>query len=142
MLEVINMARVTVEDCVEKVSSRFQLVLLAAQRSREILAGSPITVEKDNDKNPVIALREIADETLDLEELTDALVASQQRHVDFDILEEESDEDEVVELLESESHVEGVSLGEPVDETVNQIEIPSDSKNMRFEDVAGSVDID
>ena len=136
------MARVTVEDCVEKVSSRFQLVLLAAQRSREILAGSPITVEKDNDKNPVIALREIADETLDLEELTDALVASQQRHVDFDILEEESDEDEVVELLESESHVEGVSLGEPVDETVNQIEIPSDSKNMRFEDVAGSVDID
>jgi|TARA_Y100000588_G_scaffold395197_1_gene521185 DNA-directed RNA polymerase subunit omega len=142
MLEVINMARVTVEDCVEKVSSRFQLVLLAAQRSREILAGSPITVEKDNDKNPVIALREIADETLDLEELTDALVASQQRHVDFDILEEESDEDEVVELLESESHVEGVSLGEPVDETVNQIEIPSDSKKMRFEDVAGSVDID
>ncbi|MBI36016.1 MAG: DNA-directed RNA polymerase subunit omega [Alphaproteobacteria bacterium] len=136
------MARVTVEDCVEKVSSRFQLVLLAAQRSREILAGSPITVEKDNDKNPVIALREIADETLDLEELTDALVASQQRHVDFDILEEESDEDEVVELLESESHVEGVSLGEPVDETVNQIEIPSDSKKMRFEDVAGSVDID
>ena len=142
MLEVINMARVTVEECVEKVSSRFQLVLLAAQRSREILAGSPITVEKDNDKNPVIALREIADETLDLEELTDALVASQQRHVDFDILEEESDEDEVVELLESESHVEGVSLGEPVDETVNQIEIPSDSKKMRFEDVAGSVDID
>ena len=136
------MARVTVEDCVEKVSSRFQLVLLAAQRSREILAGSPITVEKDNDKNPVIALREIADETLDLEELTDALVASQQRHVDFDILEEESDEDEVVELLESESHVEGVNLGEPVDETVNQIEIPSDSKKMRFEDVAGSVDID
>ena len=106
------------------------------------MAGSPITVEKDNDKNPVIALREIADETLDLEELTDALVASQQRHVDFDILEEESDEDEVVELLESESHVEGVSLGEPVDETVNQIEIPSDSKKMRFEDVAGSVDID
>ncbi len=136
------MARVTVEDCVEKVASRFQLVLLAAQRSREILAGSPITVEKDNDKNPVIALREIADETLDLEELTDALVASQQRHVDFDILEEESDEDEVVKLLESESHVEGVSLGEPVDETVNQIEIPSDSKKMRFEDVAGSVDID
>ena len=99
------MARVTVEDCVEKVSSRFQLVLLAAQRSREILAGSPITVEKDNDKNPVIALREIADETLDIDELTDALVASQQRHVDFDILEDETEEDEVVELLEYESNV-------------------------------------
>ncbi|MCH2549539.1 MAG: DNA-directed RNA polymerase subunit omega [Alphaproteobacteria bacterium] len=136
------MARVTVEDCVEKVSSRFQLVLLAAQRSREILAGSPITVEKDNDKNPVIALREIADETLDIDELTDALVASQQRHVDFDILEDETEEDEVVELLESESNVEGVSLGDSVDEKVNQIEIPSDAKKIRFEDVAGSMDID
>ena len=136
------MARVTVEDCVEKVSSRFQLVLLAAQRSREILAGSPITVEKDNDKNPVIALREIADETLDIAELTDALVASQQRHVDFDILEDETEEDEVVELLESESNVEGVSLGDSVDEKVNQIEIPSDAKKIRFEDVAGSMDID
>ena len=136
------MARITVEDCVEKVSSRFQLVLLAAQRSREILAGSPITVEKDNDKNPVIALREIADETLDIDELTDALVASQQRHVDFDILEDETEEDEVVELLESESNVEGVSLGDSVDEKVNQIEIPSDAKKIRFEDVAGSMDID
>ena len=136
------MARVTVEDCVEKVSSRFQLVLLAAQRSREILAGSPITVEKDNDKNPVIALREIADETLDIDELTDALVASQQRHVDFDILEDETEEDEVVELLESESNVEGGSLGDSVDEKVNQIEIPSDAKKIRFEDVAGSMDID
>ena len=136
------MARVTVEDCVEKVSSRFQLVLLAAQRSREILAGSPITVEKDNDKNPVIALREIDDETLDIDELTDALVASQQRHVDFDILEDETEEDEVVELLESESNVEGVSLGDSVDEKVNQIEIPSDAKKIRFEDVAGSMDID
>ena len=136
------MARVTVEDCVEKVSSRFQLVLLAAQRSREILAGSPITVEKDNDKNPVIALREIADETLDIDELTGALVASQQRHVDFDILEDETEEDEVVELLESESNVEGVSLGDSVDEKVNQIEIPSDAKKIRFEDVAGSMDID
>ena len=136
------MARLTVEDCVEKVSSRFQLVLLAAQRSREILAGSPITVEKDNDKNPVIALREIADETLDIDELTGALVASQQRHVDFDILEDETEEDEVVELLESESNVEGVSLGDSVDEKVNQIEIPSDAKKIRFEDVAGSMDID
>ena len=136
------MARVTVEDCVEKVSSRFQLVLLAAQRSREILAGSPITVEKDNDKNPVIALREIADETLDIDELNDALVASQQRHVDFDILEDETEEDEVVELLESESNVEGGSLGDSVDEKVNQIEIPSDAKKIRFEDVAGSMDID
>ena len=57
------MARVTVEDCIERVSNRFDLVMLASQRAREVSAGAPITVERDNDKNPVIALREIADET-------------------------------------------------------------------------------
>ncbi|MGI9383523.1 MAG: DNA-directed RNA polymerase subunit omega, partial [Methyloligellaceae bacterium] len=58
------MARVTVEDCVDKVSNRFELVLLAGHRARTISAGSPITVERDNDKNPVVALREIADQTV------------------------------------------------------------------------------
>ena len=63
------MARVTVEDCVEKVPNRFELVMLAAQRSRDISAGAEITVDRDNDKNPVVALREIADETVDREKL-------------------------------------------------------------------------
>ena len=83
------MARVTVEDCVLKVPNRFDLVMVAAQRSRDISAGSPLTVERDNDKNPVIALREIADETVSIEELSDALIQGMQRHVEIDEPEEE-----------------------------------------------------
>lgn len=83
------MARVTVEDCVLKVPNRFDLVMVAAQRSREISAGSPLTVERDNDKNPVIALREIAEETVSIEELSDALIQGMQRHVEIDEPEEE-----------------------------------------------------
>ncbi|MEM9871950.1 MAG: DNA-directed RNA polymerase subunit omega, partial [Pseudomonadota bacterium] len=63
------MARVTVEDCVDKVPNRFELVMLAAHRAREISSGAPITVDRDNDKNPVVSLREIADETQSAEEL-------------------------------------------------------------------------
>ena len=63
------MARVTVEDCVERIPNRFELVMLAAKRSREISSGSSLTVERDNDKNPVVALREIADETVPLDDL-------------------------------------------------------------------------
>ena len=83
------MARVTVEDCVLKVPNRFDLVMVAAQRSRDISAGSPLTVERDNDKDPVIALREIAEETVDVEELHDALIRSMQKHVEIDEPEEE-----------------------------------------------------
>ena len=72
------MARVTVEDCVEKVPNRFQLVLLSAHRARVIRQGSPITIDRDNDKDPVVALREIADETIDLETGRDSLVADLQ----------------------------------------------------------------
>ena len=72
------MARVTVEDCVEKVPNRFNLVLLAAHRARVIREGSPITIDRDNDKDPVIALREIAAETVDLETIRDSLVADLQ----------------------------------------------------------------
>ncbi len=78
------MARVTVEDCVLKVPNRFDLVLVASQRSRDISAGAPLTVERDNDKNPVIALREIAEETISIDELSDALIQSMQRHVEID----------------------------------------------------------
>ena len=83
------MARVTVEDCVLKVPNRFDLVMVAAQRSRDISAGSPLTVERDNDKDPVIALREIAEETVDVDDLNDALIQSMQRHVEIDEPEEE-----------------------------------------------------
>ncbi len=68
------MARVTVEDCVEVISNRYELVLVAAQRARDIAAGASITVSRDNDKNPVVALREIADQTISLDEVRDHIV--------------------------------------------------------------------
>jgi DNA-directed RNA polymerase subunit omega len=85
------MARVTVEDCVVKVPNRFELVLLAAQRAREIASGAPLTVERDDDKNPVIALREIAEETIALDHLRDSLVRGMQKHVEMDEPEETPD---------------------------------------------------
>ena len=83
------MARVTVEDCVLQVPNRFQLVMLAAQRAREISAGGQLTIERDNDKNPVVALREIADTTVNLDGLADSLVKGLQRQVEQDEPEEE-----------------------------------------------------
>ncbi len=83
------MARVTVEDCVLKIPNRFELVVLAGQRSRTISAGAPLSVDRDNDKNPVVALREIADETIGLEELKDHVIRSMQKHVEIDEPEEE-----------------------------------------------------
>ena len=82
------MARVTVEDCVIKVPNRFELVLLAGQRAREITAGAPLALDRDDDKNPVVALREIADEVVQLEHLRDGLVRGMQKHVELDEPEE------------------------------------------------------
>jgi DNA-directed RNA polymerase subunit omega len=73
------MARVTVEDCVDKVENRFELVLLASQRARKIGMGSPLTVNRDNDKNPVVALREVAAQTIDLEAIKEDYIKSHQR---------------------------------------------------------------
>jgi DNA-directed RNA polymerase subunit omega len=82
------MARVTVEDCVVKVPNRFELVLFAAQRAREITAGAPLTLDRDDDKNPVVALREIADETIVLDHLRTSVVRGMQKHVEIDEPEE------------------------------------------------------
>lgn len=78
------MARVTVEDCIEKVDNRFELVLLASHRARMISAGSPLTIDRDRDKNPVVALRELADSTISPEDLKEDLIHSLQKHVDVD----------------------------------------------------------
>ncbi|MCC0026415.1 MAG: DNA-directed RNA polymerase subunit omega [Zhengella sp.] len=78
------MARVTVEDCIDKVSNRFDLVLLASHRARQISQGAAITVDRDNDKNPVVALREIADEMLSPGDLKEDLIHSLQKHVEVD----------------------------------------------------------
>jgi DNA-directed RNA polymerase subunit omega len=87
------MARVTVEDCIDKVDNRFELVLLAGHRARQISQGAAITIPRDNDKNPVVALREIADETLSPDDLKEDLIHSLQKHVEVD--EPESDGQEL-----------------------------------------------
>ena len=78
------MARVTVEDCIDKVENRFELVLLAGHRARMISSGSQITIDRDNDKNPVVALREIADETISPEDLKEEFIHSLQKFVEVD----------------------------------------------------------
>ncbi|MET0598812.1 MAG: DNA-directed RNA polymerase subunit omega [Mesorhizobium sp.] len=93
------MARVTVEDCIDKVENRFELVLLAGHRARLISQGAPITVERDNDKNPVVALREIADETLSPGDLKEDLIHSLQKHVEVD--EPEADGQEITDQSEA-----------------------------------------
>jgi DNA-directed RNA polymerase subunit omega len=82
------MARVTVEDCIPQVPNRFELVMYSAQRARDISAGAQITVDRDRDKNPVVALREIADSKLDQAELKDSLISGMQKHADIDKPEE------------------------------------------------------
>ena len=78
------MARVTVEDCVDKVPNRFELVMLAAHRAREISSGAAITVDRDNDKNPVVSLREIAEETQSAEELRERMIEANQTQIEVD----------------------------------------------------------
>ena len=84
------MARVTVEDCVDKVPNRFELVMLAAHRAREISAGAELTVDRDNDKNPVVSLREIAEETQSADALRERLIESNQSQIEVDEPEEDS----------------------------------------------------
>jgi DNA-directed RNA polymerase subunit omega len=102
--EVCRMARVTVEDCIVRVPNRFELVLLAAQRARNISRGEELTIERDNDKNPVVALREIADETVELPALEADLVKSLQRAP-----EPETTEEEVLDLIATDEHIFGLS---------------------------------
>ena len=101
------MARVTVEDCVLKIPNRFQLVMMAAQRSRELSVGGEFTVDRDNDKNPVLALREIAVETVTYEELKESAIESHQRQIEVDEPDEEN-----LSLLSGEKNVADESKAE------------------------------
>ena len=92
------MARITVEDCIDKVPNRFDLVLLAAHRAREISMGSELTIDRDKDKNPVVALREIADETLTADQIREAAIESKQVQIEID----EPEEDQMAALMGSE----------------------------------------
>lgn len=97
------MARVTVEDCVEKIPNRFELVLLAAQRARNLSRGEELTIDRDNDKNPVVALREIADETVTVDRLRGDLMKSLSRTP-----EPEPADDEVQDLIPTEQNIFGL----------------------------------
>ncbi|WP_091738146.1 DNA-directed RNA polymerase subunit omega [Phenylobacterium immobile] len=96
------MARVTVEDCIEKVPNRFSLVLLAAHRARGIAGGAPILLDRDNDKNPVVSLREIADDLIDADELREGLIGTLQR---VDERSEAEEEAETLALLADPTHM-------------------------------------
>jgi DNA-directed RNA polymerase subunit omega len=105
------MARITVEDCVTKIPNRFELVMLAAQRARDVSAGAPLTIERDNDKNPVVALREIAEGTVELDHLRYELIHGLRRHVEI-----EDQPDDLMMAYEDHPMVEpGRPLAQPLD---------------------------
>jgi DNA-directed RNA polymerase subunit omega len=103
------MARVTVEDCVDKVPNRFELVMLASHRAREIAAGAAITVERDNDKNPVVSLREIAEETQSADDLRERMIESHQTQIEVD----EPEEDAMALLM-------GAEVDKPVEDDMSE----------------------
>lgn len=119
------MARVTVEDCVDKVENRFDLVLLASHRARMISSGSPITIDRDNDKNPVVALREIADQTVSPEDLNEDLIHSLQKHVEVD-----EPEPEAVPMIPSPSAVSSDSADEVTFDRMSEDELLRGLENM------------
>ena len=114
------MARVTVEDCIEKVQNRFDLVLIAASRARQILAGAEITVPEDRDKNSVIALREIAEETVTADVLRDNVIQTMQRYVEVDEPEEDDMEAQML------SH----QFADNIEESEVLVADPSPSQNV------------
>lgn len=126
------MARVTVEDCVLKVPNRFELVLLAAQRARNISRGEQLTIDRDNDKNPVVALREIADETLELPELEADLVKSLSR-----VPEPEPVDEEVVDLIPTEQNIFGL---QDVSAEEEAAAMAAEAEEMSPEDIQAAIE--
>ncbi len=135
------MARVTVEDCVTKVPNRFELVMLAAQRARAVSAGAQLTVERDNDKNPVVALRDIADETIDLEDLEESLVRGLQKFIEMD----EPEEEEKVDLLAIQQEMTGAAVADAAAAHKPEEGIPEDDDEgddeLTAEDEAAAMDL-
>lgn len=132
------MARVTTEDCVDKVANRFELVMVAAQRARKIGSGAPLTVDRDNDKNPVVALREIAAETVSTEDLKEELLKSHQRVLPVE------DDDAPIDLMDGEEEWSRIASqankeGMYADEEVNDDDSDDDSEPS-LSDLAGSAE--
>lgn len=136
------MARVTVEDCVVKVPNRFELVLLAAHRARDIAAGAPLTIDRDNDKNPVVALREIADETIPIEQMTEDLVKGMQKLVEVDEPEEEEmDEVAAQQLASADGELAGVpASGEDADDSEADDELLAEDEELEVDPEAGAAE--
>ena len=128
------MARVTVEDCIEKIPNRFDLVLTASHRARNIQKGEALSIERDNDKNPVVALREIADETIDVEKIEDKIVTSLQRLKPND---EELPSQELSEPINEEENTTIIGHDEEIalEESGMQIGTKEDLDSTGFEDV-------
>ena len=127
------MARVTVEDCVDKIPNRFDLVLAAAQRSRDISTGNPLTIDRDNDKNPVVALREIADETIDPDQLRNDIIKGLQKLTNPEFIEDEEDEDDVHDSLENQY---------TINDELNDFKINNDRHDVQSKMNPGFHDVD
>ena len=127
------MARVTVEDCIDKIPNRFDLVLAAAQRSRDISTGNPLTIDRDNDKNPVVALREIADETIDPDQLRNDIIKGLQKLTNPEFIEDEEDEDEVHNKLEDQY---------TINDELNDFKINDDSHEIQSKTNPGFHDVE
>ncbi len=126
------MARVTVEDCVQKVPNRFELVLLAAQRARNISRGEELTVDRDNDKNPVVALREIADETIELPRIEQDLIKSLSRAP-----EPEPADEEVLDLIPTDQNIFG--LQDITEEEEEVAGLPAEADELSPEDMEAAI---
>ena len=126
------MARVTVEDCIEKVPNRFELVLLAAQRARNLSRGDELTLDRDNDKNPVVALREIAEETIELPRLELDLIKSLSRAP-----EPEPADEEVLDLIPTDQNIFGLQDVTAEEETMT---LPAENEEMSPEDLEAAIE--
>lgn len=122
------MARVTVEDCIDKVENRFELVMVSAQRARRLSNGAELTVDRDNDKNPVVALREIASETVEVPVLKEELIRNRQK-----VIHTAEDDEELVDLLEDGVVMPGADSDEEMEQAVEQAKIES-----ALSDIAGA----
>ncbi len=132
------MARVTVEDCVDKIPNRFDLVLMAAQRARQISGGAELTLDRDRDKNPVVALREIGDETITADDLKEQLIHSMQKYVEVD-----EPEAETVPLLSSSPAAAAVAPQSSSDDAAVQFDRMSEEDLLRgLENLAPPVETD
>ncbi|MBV9783283.1 MAG: DNA-directed RNA polymerase subunit omega [Acidisphaera sp.] len=126
------MARVTVEDCVQKIPNRFELVLLAAQRARNLSRGEELTIDRDDDKNPVVALREIADETVELPKLEQDLIKSLSRAP-----EPEPADEEVLDLIPTDQNIFGLQDVSAEEEAAT---LPVENEELSPEDLEAAIE--